>query len=442
MSGFLKDHFNNKFHAENSLKHALSSYIIRVCFILMLVPFISVLLIACTTKKHPVGNEPYKSIDELYGYYEFSQNIFTNPLSSFLPFKGHMPFYEISESGLSIISIRDGSVQNIPGTFEKKSLGREQFKKMFTFDFSIPDIDKYESCYEYAVFSAEEGPEYRLYGMDQEIWLVNVHTKNFIWSIYGLCRTRNVKAGPDGQLIVPTEAPYVYQEGFQLEICSGKSVLNPVLVSDKKSRKALEELVQTYDTQTVRTDNADIFTIGDYFRFYDATGKDDTLYYVFLNQAIAEQPQMQTNKASLTRSPVSEESYEALYQLWEDLMPLPDKITVISGDQSISAFIFRQHDEVDLEGLKEHLPWLTIQSDEMDPFRVYLEGEELFGRYEAYDAETMEPLNFVHPSGLKPQTYLFQNAKPDQSCIIVLSSGYSTGTGSYGLKIIFGATLP
>jgi hypothetical protein len=122
--------------------------------------------------------KPYNSIDELYGYYEFDQNIYTNPLSSFLPFKGHMPFYEISESGLSIISIRDGSVQSIPGTFEKKPLDREQFKKMLTFDFSVPDIDKYESCYEYGGFSAEEGPEYRLYGMDQEIWLVNIHTKN------------------------------------------------------------------------------------------------------------------------------------------------------------------------------------------------------------------------------------------------------------------------
>lgn len=114
----------------------------------------------------------------------------------------------------------------------------------------------------------------------------------------------------------------------------------------------------------------------------------------------------------------------------------------MSGDQSVSALIFRQHDKIDFESLMGHLPWLTIQSYGMDPFRVYLEGEELFGWYEIYDTETMTALDFVHPSGLKPQTYLFQNATPGQSCIVVLSSGYSAGTTSYGLKVIFGAALP
>lgn len=407
-----------------------------------MVSILIVTLLACAANMSAKENDTEIERSELFGYYEFNENVYTNPLSSFLPFKGHMPFYEITENGLSIISIRDGSVQKIPGIFEKKPLDREQFKKMFTFDLFAPDIDKHNECFEYAVFTSDNGPKYRLYGMDHEIWLVNVHPKNGIWSIYGLTRTEDIKTSPDGRLIVPTEAPYHYQEGFQLEICSGKSVLDSVFVSDEKSMKVLEEIIQTYVAQTVWTDNADIFTVGDYFRFYDATGKDDTLYYVFLNQTIAEQPQMQTSTGSFTRSPVPAESYEALYRLWEDLTPLPDKITVISGEQSVSAFIFRQHDEIDLENLKGHLSWLTIQPDGMDPFRVYLEGEELLGRYEVYDAESMEALDFTHPSGLKPQTYLFQNAKPGQSCIVVLSSGYSTGTNFYGLKVIFGAKLP
>lgn len=299
-------------------------HVIMACFIVMTSILISVSLLACTANMPVVENDTEIGFKEIYGYYEFNENIFTNLLSSFLPLKGHMPFYEITDTGLSIISIKDGSVQMIPGIFEKKPLDREQFKKMFTFDFLVPDIDTYKECFEYAVFTADDGPEYRLYGMDHEIWLVNVHTKNGIWSIYSLCRTEDFKTGADGRLIVPTEAPYHYQEGFQLEICSGKSVLNPVFVSDKKSMKVLEEIIQTYATQTVGTDNVDIFTIGDYFRFYDATGKDDTLYYVFLNQAIAEQPQMQTSNGSFTRATVPAESYEALYLLWEDLTPLMD----------------------------------------------------------------------------------------------------------------------
>lgn len=437
LSPFNKKHKLNTKNKNRCVRHARMA-----CFIVIAGLLISFSLFACTANIPLEENDPEIELKALYGYYEFTENVFTNPLSSFLPFKGHMPFYEITENGLSIIGIRDESVQKIPGIFEKKPLDREQFKKMFTFDLFVPDIDNYEECFEYAVFTANNGPEYRLYGMDHEIWLVSVHTKNDIWSIYGLSRTEDIKTGPDGRLIVPTEAPYDYQEGFQLEICSGKSVLDVVFVSDEKSMKMLEEIIRTYDTQTARTDNVDIFVIGDYFRFYDATGKNDTPYYVFLNQAIAEQPQMQTNKGSMTRSPAPVESYEALYQLWEDLMPLPDKITVISGEQSVPALIFRQHGKIDFESLKGHLPWLTIQSDGMEPFRVYLEGEELFGWYEIYDAETMTELDFVRPSGLKPQTYLFQNAKPGQSCIVVLSSGYSAGTNSYGLKVIFGASLP
>lgn len=437
----IKSLFNKKPGTENHHSCVLMSHFIKVCFIVIAGILILLSLCACTANEQSAENDPKSELEELYGYYEFNENVYTNPLSSFLPFKGHMPFYEISESGLSIISIQDGSVQKIPGAFEKKPLDREEFKKMFSFTFLVPDVEQYESCFEAAVFSAENGSKYRLYVMDHRIWLVFFHTKGSIWSIYGLCRIEDFKTDPDGRLIVPTEAPYEYQEGFQLEICSGKSVLDSAFVCDEKSMKVLEELIELYDTQAVRAGNAEIFDIGDYLRFYNADGKDNTLYYAFLNQEIAEQPQMQTNKES-TRSEIPAENYEALYQLWENLMPLPDNITVISGEQSISAILFRQHDDIDLESLKGYLPWLTVQSDGFDPFRVYREGEELFGWYEVYDAETMEALDFVRPSGLKPQTYLFQNTNSGQSYIVVMSSGYSTGTNTYGMKIIFGAALP
>ena len=302
----------------------LVRHVIKTRFIEKIGILISVSLFACTSCTNAKANSPEVEPEELYGYYEFNENVFTTPLSSFLPFKGHMPFYEISEKGLSVISIRDNSVQTFPGTFEKKPIDLEQFKKMFEFTFLTPELDKYKECYEYAVFPVSNGPEYRLYLMDHEVWLVNVHTKGYLWSIYSLSRTEDVKSGPDGQLILPTEAPYDYQEGYQLELCSEKSVLEAVFVSDAESMKLLEELIELYEAQNEQTDNKDIFTISNYFRFYDATGKDNTLYYVFVNQAIAEQPQMQTNKGSMTRVSIPAESCEQLYQLLENLMPPVD----------------------------------------------------------------------------------------------------------------------
>ena len=53
------------------------------------------------------------------GYYEFGEIIFINPLSSFFPFKGGMPYYEISQNSLKIINNREGSVQEFTGDLKK-----------------------------------------------------------------------------------------------------------------------------------------------------------------------------------------------------------------------------------------------------------------------------------------------------------------------------------
>ena len=65
--------------------------------------------------------------------------------------------------------------------------------------------------------------------------------------------------------------------------------------------------------------------------------------------------------------------------------------------------------------------WLTINpgDDEFAPFRVWKDGEEIRGTYTAYDAKTFEPLKHFIPSGLDPQTYLFQNADPNRDYIVL-----------------------
>ena len=65
--------------------------------------------------------------------------------------------------------------------------------------------------------------------------------------------------------------------------------------------------------------------------------------------------------------------------------------------------------------------WLTINpsDEEFAPFTVWKDGKEIRGTYTAYDAVTFEPLKHFMPSGLDPQTYLFQNADPTRGYIVL-----------------------
>lgn len=65
--------------------------------------------------------------------------------------------------------------------------------------------------------------------------------------------------------------------------------------------------------------------------------------------------------------------------------------------------------------------WLTINPDDEEfvPFTTWRDGEEIRGFYTAYDAETFDALDHMIPSGLDPQTYLFQNADPTRTYIVL-----------------------
>jgi len=65
--------------------------------------------------------------------------------------------------------------------------------------------------------------------------------------------------------------------------------------------------------------------------------------------------------------------------------------------------------------------WLTINpsDEELVPFSVWKDGEEQRGFYTAYDAITFEPLKHFMPSGLDPQTYLFQKADLTRGYIVL-----------------------
>lgn len=138
------------------------------------------------------------------------------------------------------------------------------------------------------------------------------------------------------------------------------------------------------------------------------------------------------------------------------------EVRVISGDYQIKAV--RLLDDVHGAGVsgpqgfpsketRDKLEYLVVDTSEkrqsIEPFTVMRGNAEQFGRYALYDAESGEQLDVVMPSGLKPQTYLFQQSEPGRSYIVELiiseesnDSGLDEKSGSTESVYLFGVIAP
>lgn|GEM_PF-4342865 len=122
-------------------------------------------------------------------------------------------------------------------------------------------------------------------------------------------------------------------------------------------------------------------------------------------------------------------------------------VTVVSGDNAVAALVYDSPSELSLQEVKDQIDYLPIvaeNNDRLEPFSVYADGVEQFGRYNIYDAGTLEALAFVEPSGLAPQTWLLQNTKSGYSYIVELSVGEwaANGKSIQGRKFVFGVVMP
>jgi hypothetical protein len=155
-----------------------------------------VLLLAAVIILAAVGTacaERAPELSELYGSYEFEDTVYYNPLSSFIAVKGDMPVYTLTEDSLIIEEI-SGEKKTVSVTYEKAAVDEDTFKKQFMFNdtegFAAPDISKYKTRYQYTLNEPGGGnPRYRLYMMDDELWLASLGGKeNTLWSIYKLTK--------------------------------------------------------------------------------------------------------------------------------------------------------------------------------------------------------------------------------------------------------------
>ena len=124
----------------------------------------------------------------------------------------------------------------------------------------------------------------------------------------------------------------------------------------------------------------------------------------------------------------------------EEANETAEGVSVYSGPNQIQASLC---DSVaDIASLREQVEYLTIAPYETEgvPFRVFADGTEVYGWYSIYDAETEETLDFLHPSGLAPQTYILQNAQYGHSYVVTLLA--DANGDDAGDLIAFGVTVP
>jgi len=94
-----------------------------------------------------------------------------------------------------------------------------------------------------------------------------------------------------------------------------------------------------------------------------------------------------------------------------------DSLTIASGHNSIT---------ITPNADKDDILWIELDAnDDTVPFHVYdVENREHYAFFSIHDAETGEKLDFFTPSGLSPQTYLFQNAKSGGRYIVTMTTGF------------------
>ena len=93
-----------------------------------------------------------------------------------------------------------------------------------------------------------------------------------------------------------------------------------------------------------------------------------------------------------------------------------------SGENVVPLTVFPEGTAIGNYATAVH--WLNLEpGEDYVPFRTYKNGTEFRGHYLVFDAKTYQELSYHVPSGLDPQTYLFQNADPEREYIVLVLTG-------------------
>lgn len=166
--------------------------------ILFVLTLCCTVIIACAA--NPINREIVKG-KELYGAYAFEKQIYMNPLSSFL-YYGVKEYYTFGKDSFTLINANDK--QELGVSYEKAEVNEEEFNSSFILNMVITDISPYKTRYQYTLTNNDSNSFYRIYIMDDEVWLAKMHKdmkleKDYIWSIVKIVKLNTVI--PEGVVI-------------------------------------------------------------------------------------------------------------------------------------------------------------------------------------------------------------------------------------------------
>lgn len=146
----------------------------------------------CAT--NPIVNGALQETGEPYGSYRFEEQVYMNLLSSFVAVDGFKEYYTFTKNSL-IITDGAGNQQKMKAVYERKALDVQKFNESFMPSINVPNILGYKERYEYVLTDSAVDPEYRLFLLDDEVWLaktnkdnVNTLKSEYIWSIYKISK--------------------------------------------------------------------------------------------------------------------------------------------------------------------------------------------------------------------------------------------------------------
>ncbi len=230
-------------------------------------------------------------------------------------------------------------------------------------------------------------------------------------------------------------------------VLAGQSI-HTVDVVDRAGKKVLMDAIFNHLIRSAAWPGDDPDTVKNRITIRVQFERDDgypTVYHVFERDG---QHCMQAGQGMYTM--INEEVYEPLRELAMGY-GLPDTMTVLSGKHEVRAMAVPVDSLGSARGvtpqvMAEYVQYLELdpahRKETMTPFSPIVGGQKAFGSYTLYN-EQFEQMKFIMPSGLEPQTYLFQNAKPGRY-IVVLQTTDPTQSDSTRItrQYFFGVIVP
>lgn len=145
--------------------------------------------VACTA--NPLLQGGLAGDRELSGSYRFEQQVYMNPLSSFLALDGYKEYYTFAADSL-VVTDAYGSQRRTIVSYEPDAVDAQAFSQGFgpiATGFGAPDISTFKERRQCTLLDASGKALYRVYELDDQTWFARLHWNSreqseYIWSIY------------------------------------------------------------------------------------------------------------------------------------------------------------------------------------------------------------------------------------------------------------------